>query len=262
MPELPDVEIYRKYLQSTALHQKIAKADTYCPRVLSNVTERQLKSALKGHSFTATRRHGKHLFAALDAGKWLVLHFGMTGFLVYFKDDEKQPAHVCLLLFFHNGYHLAYDCQRKLGQLSIAGDVESYIKKEGMGPDAMDPELSFATFEDRIGKGRAMIKSALMDQERIAGIGNIYADEILFQAGINPKAKAGQLDEKALRALFKKRKDVLTTAIDRQAHPEDFPRTYIIPRRQNGAACPKCKAPIETVKVSGRTTYYCPKCQT
>lgn len=261
MPELPDVEIYRKYLQSTAFNQKIVKADFYCPRILHDITERRLQSALKGCRFTAAERHGKHLFAALDDTKWLVLHFGMTGFLAYYKDPDKQPSHVCLQVAFDNGYYLAYDCQRKLGQISLTADMESYIKKLGMGPDAMDQELSFSTFKDRVANGRGMIKSALMDQDRIAGIGNIYADEILFQAGVNPKAKAGRLDEDRLRAIFRKTKEVLSTAIDRQADPKDFPRSYIIPRRQAGAVCPKCDGSIEAVKVSGRTTYYCPKCQ-
>ena len=261
MPELPDVEIYRKYLESTALNQEISKVDFYCPRVLKEIGEAELKSALKGRKLTAARRHGKHLFAALDDGNWLVLHFGMTGFLVYFKDPEKRPPHVCMHLSFCNGYGLAYDCQRKLGQVSVTGDMKTYVKKLGLGLDALDPELRFAAFTDRIGKGRAMIKSALMDQERISGIGNIYADEILFQAGIHPKAKAGELQGDALKALFDKRKRVLETAIDRKADPDDFPRTYIIPRRQAGASCPKCHGPIETTKVSGRTTYYCPHCQ-
>ncbi|MGM0681548.1 MAG: Fpg/Nei family DNA glycosylase [Thermodesulfobacteriota bacterium] len=261
MPELPDVEIYRKYMESTALDQKISQVNLYCPKILKGITEAELEPALNGRRFTTARRHGKYLFAALDNESWLVLHFGMTGFLVYFKDADKRPSHVCLQLSFDNKYNLAYDCQRKLGRISITPNMETYVKELGLGPDAMDPELRLTTFKDRVGKGRGMVKPALMKQENISGIGNIYADEILFQAGVNPKAKAGNLQDKTLRLIFQETQRVLATAIDCRADPADFPRSYIIPRRQPGASCPKCNNLLETAKVSGRTTYYCSQCQ-
>jgi formamidopyrimidine-DNA glycosylase len=137
--------------------------------------------------------------------------------------------------------------------------VDEFVRGKGLGPDVldMDPEM----FLDTMGESSAAIKSALMKQEFIAGIGNVYSDEILFQAGIHPKKKASALDQGQLQELFDKAQEVLWTAIESRADPEKMPKSYIIPHRHTDQKCPACGKKLAQEKISGRTAYYCAKCQ-
>lgn len=260
MPELPDVEVFKRYLDSTSLHQEIEEVKASSKQVLKGVSSSTLGKELKGRSFSSTDRYGKYLFAHLDGDEAiLLLHFGMTGFLKYFKDLEKEPPHDRLLISFKNGYHLAYDSQRKLGEIRLIEDQQEFVGKQELGPDAVS--ISFADFLDALSGSRASVKSALMNQKILAGIGNVYSDEILFQAGIHPASKAGNLDEKTLKNLFKAMGKVLDKAVKAGADPERFPKSFIIPHRHGDQKCPRCSGTIESEKISGRTAYFCPKCQ-
>ena len=181
MPELPDVEVFKRYLDATSLHQEIEEVDVRTRQLLENTSIRHLRRGLEGRRFESTRRHGKNLFAGLDDGDWLLLHFGMTGDLAYFKHIEDDPQYDRLLLTFANGYHLAYVSQRKLGELALIEGVDEFVEQKDLGPDALN-DLGRDTFEEIVAGRRAMAKSLLMDQQTIAGIGNVYSDEILFQA--------------------------------------------------------------------------------
>jgi len=260
MPELPDVEVFRQYLGATALHKKIEDIEVKSPELLKEVSVSRLKQGVKNRSFESTRRHGKHLFVRLDNGRCLVLHFGMTGFLKYFKNPGKEPSHSRLVVHFSNGYHLAYDCQRKLGGIHLVRDLEPFISEKELGPDALEEQFDCDAFKRRLSGISGALKSALMNQKVLAGIGNVYSDEILFQAGLNPKVKAKTLDKKTLRNLYKKMREVLNTAIQCHASPEKFPPHYLIPHRKDGT-CPKCGTELAHEKVSGRTASFCPRCQ-
>jgi formamidopyrimidine-DNA glycosylase len=261
MPELPDVQTFKEYLDATSLHQKIQNVDFNDAGMVLDAPASRVRSALTGSHLERTRRHGKYLFAGLDSDGWLVLHFGMTGFLKYFKESKKAPPHSRMLIHFSNGYHLGYDCQRKLGEIGLTKDVGGFVSERGLGPDALDPELDLEVFGDALGKSRAAVKSALMNQEALAGIGNVYSDEILFQAGIHPKKKASTLKQGELQTLFDKTQEVLWTAIESRADPERMPDSFIIPHRRTDRKCPKCGGQLTQEKISGRTGYYCPKCQ-
>lgn len=261
MPELPDVEVFRRYLDSTSLHQRIAEVETLDEGVLAGISSRQLRSKLKGHQFQRTRRHGKYLFAGVKEDLWLALHFGMTGYLKYFKDCGGAPRHTRLRVHFRNGYHLAYVCQRRLGEVGITNDIERLVAEKELGPDALNADLGIDSFKSLVGTARGSIKSALMSQRRLAGLGNIYTDEILFQARVNPRAKANRLTDGHLERLFHSVKDVVETAIEAKAEPGDMPSTYLLPHREKGGVCPRCGGSLRHEKVSGRTSYYCPQCQ-
>ena len=262
MPELPDVEIFKQYLDATALHKDIETVDLRAQDMLKGVSERKLKQRLKNSSLRSSRRHGKFLFAQAGDNGWLLLHFGMTGALKYFKNPEKDTDHDRLSLGFSNGYHLAFDCRRKLGEIGWVDDPRTFIQERAMGPDAMDSDLDPDTFKKILGRSRGAVKGALMNQRMIAGIGNVYADEILFQAGIHPKIKVNQLETERLERLFRvMREQVLPTAIECRADPSEFPDDFIVPHRQKDGRCPKCGHQLQQVKVSGRTSYACPDCQ-
>lgn len=259
MPELPDVEVLRRYLDATSLHKEIEEVEVFSRQVLEDISAENLKAALLGRTFESTRRHGKWTFVALDDGGWLVLHFGMTGNLKYFKGMEKEPDHDRLLIGFANGFHLAYDSQRKLGEVELIDQVEEFIEARDLGPDVLDLDLH--TFKELLNGRRGMIKSALMDQGLMAGMGNVYSDEILFQAGIHPRTEVNQLADETLQELFHAMRGVLRTAIEHQAKPDQFPESYITRYRGQDGDCPKCGGELEQMDVSGRTAYFCPNHQ-
>lgn len=259
MPELPDVEIFKRYFDSTGLHQKISETNVLNAKVLKSVSQKRLAESLKGRKFESTCRRGKFLFVETDGRVWLVLHFGMTGGLQYYKGGNKSDDYERVRFTFDNGYHLGYISLRMLGRVSLTDSLEKYIQKEKLGPDVLT--VSRAEFKKILEHSRGAIKSTLMNQKHLAGLGNIYSDEILFQSGIHPKASADSLDDSQRGRLFEKMRAVLDTAIDRDADPKRMPRTYLLPRRGKGGKCPRCDSEIETIKVSQRTTYFCSKCQ-
>jgi len=265
VPELPDVENYRRYLNATALHKTIEGVDIGSPKILRGVPERSLVRALQGRRIERARRHGKHLLAGLDDGTWLTMHFGMTGRLNYFRRLSNDPVYDRLRLDFDNGYHLAFVNRRLFGRIGLEKDANAFIVSQGLGLDAMDPSLDGKAFARLMSGSRGHVKSALMNQSLVAGIGNIYSDEILFQAALHPKIPVQTVDEARLSLLFGAIRSVLTTAIKRGAGSEELvdrlPSSYLLPHRQEGATCPRCGCRIVTAKIQSRTAYFCPRCQ-
>ncbi len=262
MPELPDVEIFRQYLNQTSLHKRIQKCRVLDTDILGQVSKSRLQSILKDNQFVESMRHGKYALARLEKSHWLVFHFGMTGFLKYFKKEKSRPEHLRLVMDFSNGYHLGYDAVRKLGQIELAKDPKSFADDKNLGIDALDKNLTFDMFQELISQKRQMgVKSFLMRQDVLCGIGNIYSDEICFQARLNPKKKIAQLGDDDLKTFFESIQSVLETAIDCRANPEKLPDSFIIPQRKKNGHCPGCGGPVQHTKISGRSAYYCASCQ-
>lgn len=260
MPELPDVEVQRRYLESTALHQPVAEVHVDRQRILAGTSPQQLGAVLHGRSFLEGHRHGKHLLVEIEGGPMLHLHFGMTGFLRYRRMDGEVPEHVRAWIVFENGNALYYDNQRLLGEVSLVDTIDRLLRERDLGPDALAVDRD--TFVARIAARRGMIKSTLMDQSTLAGIGNVYSDEILFQARVHPKAATEDFDDTSLHDLWSTCVEVLETAIEAQTDPEAMPESYLLPQRSAGAACPRCGGEIAEIDVSGRSGYWCPGCQT
>jgi formamidopyrimidine-DNA glycosylase len=264
MPELPDVELYKRYLDEHALRQRIEAVAVGDARILGDLSARAFVAALRGNRFEQSRRHGKHLLVRLERSGWLTLHFGMTGNLVYFRQGEDDPPYDRVRFDFAGGAHLAYVNRRMLGRVGLAEDADAFVGAQGLGPDALDPAFDLAAFAAAL-SGRRDVKSVLMDQELIAGIGNIYADEILFQARLHPKTPTSALDGRQRAALFEQVKAVLRTAIAHGAGAEQYlerlPQDYLLPQRDKGGRCPRCGAALATLKAAGRTSYFCPRCQ-
>jgi formamidopyrimidine-DNA glycosylase len=255
MPELPEVEHFKKYLESTSLHKTITEAAVKNSQILEDVAEDELENMLASKEFVSSQRYGKYLFTNVSEEFWLVMHFGMTGKLKYFKALKYDPEHDRLLIGFENGYHLAFDCQRKFGKITTTSKIEDFIKKKQLGEDAL--QIDFQGFEELMQKRRGAVKYTLMNQHILAGIGNIYSDEIAFQTGVHPKTKINELDEKRLRDMFNNMKRVLKTAIKNHADPRRLPKSYLLTNRRVGTNCPRCGGEIQTLKFSGRTTYFC-----
>jgi len=265
MPELPDVELFKRYLDAHALHKTIRAVQVGDARILGELPARRFTGTLERNRLESSRRHGKHLLVRLARDGWLTLHFGMTGGLAWFEDLADDPPYDRVRLDFEDGGHLAYVNRRMLGRVGLAADAEAFIRAEELGPDALDPGFDAAALTAALAGRKRDLKSALMDQALLAGIGNIYADEILFQARLHPKTPAASLSEGQQRELFRHLKRVLETAIERGAGAEQLlerlPGDFLLPQRRPDGRCPRCGQALATLKSAGRTSYYCPRCQ-
>jgi formamidopyrimidine-DNA glycosylase len=216
---------------------------------------------LKNEKFKSTSRHAKYLFAHTDNKKTLVLHFGMTGYLSYYKNDKDKPGHTRMLIDFENGYHLAFDCLRKLGRIYLIHDMEKFIEKKKLGPDPLTGKMNLTKFRNLLEGKRGSVKTTLMNQEIISGIGNIYSDEILFNAGIHPASKTEKLNDEQIKKLFYMMIKVLNKAIDVDADAGKMPATYLLTKRKSGNDCPICSGKIKKQTINGRSSYFCDKHQ-
>ncbi len=263
MPELPDVEIFRRLLEEHGLSRVLSEVEVLDPRILRDTDPQTFRGALEGDRLIAARRHGKNLLAERSRGGHLLIHFGMTGRLETYVGEP--PAHSRILFRFERPPHLSYVNVRRLGHVQLIEDLDAWRESEGLGPDALDPGLTAEWFVRALDGGRRSIKAALMDQTLIAGIGNIYSDEILFQAGLRPDVPVAALDEGWRRRLFATMREVLRTAVEcgaaAERYVERLPEGYLTKRRGRGACCPRCGAPLETVRIGGRTSFFCPHCQ-
>lgn len=259
MPELPDVEYFKRYLDATALHQRIQRVHVEAPEMLRGLSPQALGRRLHHRRLEGTHRHGKHLFARVDACGWLVLHFGMTGLICYCAAGSGVPRHTRFLVDFDNGSRLAYAAQRKLGYISMVDDPQRVVAESRLGPDAMSVDAE--GFRELARGRRGTVKSWLMNQHVIAGIGNIYADEILFQARIAPQRTVDDLSNSDLRRVYTKMTRVLPAAVDAHVDPSKMPDDFLLPHRGAGGRCPRCGATLQHSKLSGRTAYHCPHCQ-
>lgn len=255
MPELPDVQVFKEYVDATCLHQEIEGVHLKdADRLLKEVSSTTLRRNLKGGRFQGTRRHGKYLFLEVEDEGVLVLHFGMTGFVRYFKAGEGDPPdHSRLTLDFRGGHRMAYVNTRKLGELDWARDVTSFVEDRGLGPDALDVDPQ--EFQKMLEGRRGTLKGTLMNQGLIAGLGNVYSDEILFRSGLHPRRTAGDLGGGTAASLHEDMHHVLKKAI--QGRVEEFPPDFLLPHREGGAECPRCGGTIRKIRVSGRPTYFC-----
>jgi formamidopyrimidine-DNA glycosylase len=261
MPEIPEVETFKKYLDSSSLHKKIHSADVKNTKILGKTSSNSFKRTLKGAKLKSTRRHGKHLFVELSNRRWIAMHFGMTGFLKYFKNNDEAPGHIRILINFSNGYHLSYNCTRMLGKVDIIDNVETYIEKKKLGIDPLEGKINVKDFYKLFKNRSGSIKSALMNQNILAGIGNIYSDEILFQAGIHPVSDLKKLKEKDFKNIYQKMNTVLNKATSVNADPEKLPKTYLVEKRKKDENCPKCSGKIMKETIGGRSSYFCSRHQ-
>lgn len=254
MPELPDVETYKRYIDSTSLHQRIGKVHIRNEKIIEGTPPGEFSGKFLGLRFESALRHGKHLFVETDGDIWLHLHFGMTGDVNYFTDSDKEPGYARLLFVLERGV-LAYISRRMLGFASVIGDPGDFIRDQELGPDALD--IPFDQFHKRL-SGKGKLKSRLTDQRLIAGLGNIYADEVLFQARLHPEMQAGDLSPDQWKTLHQVMGRVLREAVERKADPGRFPDSWLIHARRSGAECPRGSGRIERITINGRSTYFCP----
>jgi formamidopyrimidine-DNA glycosylase len=259
VPELPDVAGFKKYLDAAALHQRIDSTRCFDERFVKEVSRRSLQRRLKGAELTGSDQWGKWLFVGTDAPRTLVLHFGMSGTLDYGSDEGDPPAHTRFVLYFNNGRRLAVISQRMIGMVSLTEDPRRWADEHDLGPDALAVDAE--EFEGRLKGRRGSVKSALMNQSILAGIGNVYSDEICFQARLHPASRVKDLRARALRDLHRTMRRVLRVASRKGGNGRKAPRSWLLGKRGAGAACPRCGQCLDSTTVGGRTAWFCPACQ-
>lgn len=262
MPELPDVEAKKRYLRERILNQRINRVEVNDLRIIRGTDLQDLRKGIEGKQFIAIDRSGKYLVIKTSGLGTLLFHFGLTGDVVY--QGERKPLPKYFHAIFYMDDHALYFCdQRKFGKIAYyeTQDPNEIKELKKLGPEPLDKAFDFTAFSDRIKRHSSTIHEVLMLQEEIAGIGNIYADEICFHAGIRPNRKANSLSEEEMRSLFDATKSVLRKAVDLNADLEPVSDEFIIPHRATDNICPKDKIPLETQRIGGRTSYYCPNHQ-
>ncbi len=253
MPELPDVEGFRRVFARRAAGRRVqrVRADA---SMLRGTSPQQLGRALKGRRFRSPRRHGKLLACPTD-GAILLLHFGMTGLLVWSQDARGRHPHDRLILAFDGG-ELRYRNMRKFGGVWLVYDereLESILDR--LGPDWLD--VTRRRLDVLLDRRRGSIKAALMDQALAAGLGNLTADEALWQARIDPRRPAASLDAGERDRLHRKVRKVLRDSIPHGLVPGK--RTWLTGARDGkNSTCPRCGERLARTRIGGRTTVYCP----
>lgn len=268
MPELPEVESLRRYLESERVPGRVITSVIADRPVVENTRDGAAGlSKLPGRRIMSAKRRGKQLVLPLDRGV-LGLHMGMTGRLVILEPDEEPLRYTRYTFLLDDGRRIELDDVRRWAGVVLAESEDELTGR--LGPDAVDPAFTGEMFAERIAGRRSPIKSLLMDQSILAGVGNIYADEALLRSGISPARRAHRISRSRLERLHEDLVDVLNEAIGFiTANPDEHGAPYVVDAydgrmrltRKRGAGCPACLAPIRSRKFGGRTAYYCLRCQ-
>jgi len=261
MPELPEVENQLRYFRRTALRQCVERVKITAPNIIRRPTAQAFARGLRGRCFEEASRRGKYLIATLDNGRSLILHFGMGGDLGYYKNVQDRPEYTRLEFTLKNGWRLAFTCPRKICRVMLVDKPDDVPALREMGPEPLGKSFSLAFLERLIEEHpRRQIKAFLMDQRLIAGVGNIYADEILFEAQVRPDRLASTLSGEEIMRLHRETRRVLRRSIP-TASDDKFPSNFLSLRASRGKGCRVCGGPIVKKTIAGRTAHFCPGCQ-
>lgn len=255
MPELPEVNTFQRYFDQTSLQQPIAEVKVYDDKIIRNVSGEEFIDRLTGRAFTGSYRRGKYLFGELDNGHHLLLHFGMTGDLKYYADEEDRPKYERFAFHFENGYTLGFDCPRKFAKIRYLEDLEAYLKDISLGEDAR--RISEEDFMAKMKGKKSKVKGFLLNQSYLAGVGNLYADEICFQTRVHPASVVDHIPLKKKKEIYRKMKEILDFAVEKNAHYKAYPEDWLWKWREEGATAPDGTGEVRKMKVAGRTTYFC-----
>jgi formamidopyrimidine-DNA glycosylase len=272
MPELPEVETIVNDLRPSIEGRRFTGVSIYCPDMVHHTTVNELRRRLPGQTIKELARRGKYLAFRLASGEALIIHLRMTGSLLIKrkgKPNTESSPYIRAVFALDNGLELLFTDRRKLGTISLVKDENEEIGK--LGPEPFDPKFTAEEMAKLLRNRKAPIKAILCDQEFVAGIGNMYADEALFFAGIHPLREANSLSFEEVTRLHKAIRDVLTRAIGnggasisdyRRPSGEQGSQQYsFYAAHRGGQTCKVCATPIERITVRNRGTYFCPKCQ-
>jgi formamidopyrimidine-DNA glycosylase len=278
MPELPEVETIRRDLEKDVVGKRVKEVEvTGLRSIRRHKTKKQFTSRLDGLKIDGVTRKGKYLLVKLESGELLVIHLGMSGQLLRTKSaKEPRAKHTHVVITFTQGGQLRYVDPRTFGELFVTApdELESQVAELAhLGFDPVEDVMSWTTFAERLTAHKTKLKALLMDQKFVAGIGNIYSDEILFTAGLRHDRGSETLSSQEVRRLYRAMIETLQEAIkhrgsslaDQQyrdlfGEVGDYQKEHKVYDRE-GEACRRCRSPIVREKLGGRSTFYCNQCQ-
>jgi formamidopyrimidine-DNA glycosylase len=279
MPELPEVETVRRDLDARVVGRRVVTAVVTGKRTVRRQTAAELCGALEGRTVSEVRRRGKYLFAPLDDGAALVVHLRMSGQLQLVParpGGRAMAPHTHAVLYLDDGSELRFVDPRTFGELFVTRDLRPGGLPEALcslGVDPLTDEFDAAVLGRLLGSARTTVKSFLLDQRRIAGIGNLYADEICFRAGILPVRRTETLQAREIRAISEALTSVLDAAVqargstlgdaryrDLAGNHGSYQEHHCVYGRA-GEPCRCCGTTIIRSRVAGRSAHYCPTCQ-
>ena len=276
MPELPEVETSLRDLEPLLRERTIIAAQVHWPRTVAAPMLDEFLARVVGQRFTAFARRGKYMLFQMEGGDTLIVHLRMTGRLSVEAADMQADAHTHVVLTLDDGRMLHFRDPRKFGRVWLVENAEAVVGK--LGPEVWDRSFSAAALQRTLAGRKAPIKALLLDQRIAAGIGNIYADEVLFAARIHPARPAGSLRPAEIKRLHSAMRTLLAHAVAlggsslggastnyrRPVGPEGktggFQDEHQVFRR-TGLPCPRCGRAIERTVVAQRSTHFCPHCQ-
>jgi formamidopyrimidine-DNA glycosylase len=278
--ELPEVEVMRRDLEKDIVGRRIKTAEVKSSRNAMRVIRRHGKrkdftSKLEGRKLTKVERRGKYVLLHLDSGDALVTHFGMSGQFQRGNGRVVIEPHTHVVLTFQQGGDLRFIDPRTFGEMFVtsADELGKVKELQHIAIDPLDQVFTWPTFQYLLAQRGAKMKQLLMDQKFISGLGNIYSDEVLFAAGIRYDRLSDTLSSQEVRRLYRAIQETVQDAIkmrgttlDDEAYVDLFgkPGEYQAELKvygREGEPCRRCRTPIQTVKVSQRTSYFCPQCQ-
>lgn len=275
MPELPEVETVRRDLDPLLAGDSIVSVDVILAKTIAYPEIQEFCRLLTGKVFTHWQRRGKYLLGSFTTGEQLIVHLRMTGQLLWLDPSLPLSSHTRIRFGLKSGQELRFDDQRTFGQLwaiPTGMDPAVIVKAlQTLGPEPFSQEFSVEYLIHRLGRIRRPIKSTLLDQTLVAGLGNIYADETLFLSQIHPEVSSNHLTSNQIRILHTRIQDVLTSGLQNRGSSI---RSYRDARGINGnyqglawvygrkgQACRLCQTPIQVLRLSGRSSHFCPTCQ-
>ena len=268
MPEVPDLEAIRKFFNKTISGRTIERVETFIP-VPIRVPRDEFVRLLTGDTLGDVHRHGKFLIFTLASGRIMVINPMLTGRFNVAEPKTKRHAKTCFLLGLDDGNELRYADQRLMGRVYLvpADQLESVPQFAEMGPDVLSPALTEEVFAERLRKYSGQIKSILVNHKFIAGVGNAYSDEILWEARLHPYKKRTSLSDEDVKRLYHATRDVLEWAepivAEKMTESLDYSewRDHLRVHRRGGQACPRCGATISEITAGQRITSFCRTCQ-
>ncbi len=269
MPELPEVETVKNEIAPYIIGRNIKGITLFWEGIVKEPSPDEFCLKLTGRRILDITRRGKYMIVSLDSPDFLIIHLKMTGSLIVQKTDDEPPRFTRAVIHLDDGNSVFFRDPRKFGAMRLVEDKEKIIGK--LGPEPFWTDFTPEVLAQRLSKRKAPIKAVLCDQNCIAGIGSMYADEALFATGIHPMRSADSLSDKEIGRLYEEIRRILWAAIENKGASVN---TYYRPDGSKGTAhyefkvahryqepCPVCDTPVERMKVRGRGSYYCPKCQ-
>jgi formamidopyrimidine-DNA glycosylase len=266
MPELPDLEVIRLYLAPRLAGVSITSAKVRRPVLVRNLLGGDAAAHLVERSFAGVGRRGKFLVLSFDDGTALVINAMLAGRLRYGEPLGRHRVRDALVLGLTDGRELRYHDAKDMGKLYLVRDLVQVPTLAGLGPEANSPELTLDPFRERLRRHRGEIKGILTNQTFVAGIGNAYADEILWRAGLYPFRRRPSLSDEEVARLYEAMRAVLDEAVETlrarvgaDIHIEV--RDFLAVHGKTGQPCLRCGSDISSVSRSRRTTNFCRSCQ-